>query len=210
MIGKYINLETRIDRKTHFETNIKSNLFFSNIEHMNAILHSPPTIGCSKSHLKILEMFENTNEPYIAIMEDDFCILNQDNFNNFVTDFELIKDSTEWKVIVLTPSGNSVQGIPEMTSANFKRIINTQTTTGYIIKKEMIPILISNIKECIELQLQGIPPCISAIDIYWKKLQHEYPFYYYSKIFGGQLPGWSCIENRVVNYNQSFLLQILR
>jgi GR25 family glycosyltransferase involved in LPS biosynthesis len=208
MNGNYINLESRIDRKTHFESNIKSNPFFSNIQHMNAITHDNPAIGCSKSHLTILEMFETTNDPYIVVMEDDFCILNQDNFNNFVKDFELIKDSTEWKIIVLTPSGNSVHGTPEMMHANFKRIVNTQTTTGYIIKKEMIPILISNIKESVNLQLQGLPSCISAIDIFWKQLQQKYPFYYYSKIFGGQLPGWSCIEKRNVNYNERFIQQM--
>jgi GR25 family glycosyltransferase involved in LPS biosynthesis len=175
---------------------------------MNAIHHSTPAIGCSKSHLTILEMFENTKEPYIAILEDDFCILNQNNFNNFVKDFELIKNSTDWKVIVLTPSGNSTNSTSEMSNANFKRIINTQTTTGYIIKKEMIPILIANIKESLEVHLQGAPYCMFAIDMYWKKLQHHYPFYYYSKIFAGQLPGWSSIENRVVNYNERFIQQI--
>jgi GR25 family glycosyltransferase involved in LPS biosynthesis len=207
MIGNYINLKERVDRKQHFESNVKTKMFFSNINHMDAITHPKTTIGCSKSHLNILEKFKDTIEPYIAVMEDDFCFLNQDNFNDFVKDFELIKDSIDWKVIVLTPSGNSVHGTSEMANANFKRIMNNQTTTGYIIKKEMIPILITNIKESIEMQLQGLPPCICAIDIYWKKLQDDYPFYYYSKIFAGQLPGWSCIENRVVNYNLRFIQQ---
>jgi hypothetical protein len=49
---------------------------------------------------------------------------------------------------------------------------------------------------------------MSAIDINWKKLQFDYPFYYYSKIFAGQLPGWSSIENRFVDYNQQFINQM--
>jgi GR25 family glycosyltransferase involved in LPS biosynthesis len=175
---------------------------------MDAIVHNNRVIGCAMSHLRALQKFEHTNDPYISIFEDDFCILNQDNFNNFVKEFELIKKSSDWKVIVLTPSGNSVLGKPKMTTANFKRIINNQTATGYIIKKEMIPILIKNVTECIQLLLQGAPPPIAAIDIYWKRLQNEYAFYYYSKIFAGQLPGWSSIENRLVNYNERFIQQI--
>jgi GR25 family glycosyltransferase involved in LPS biosynthesis len=207
MDGIYINLKERIDRKTHFESNIKSNPFFSKINRMDAILHENRVIGCAMSHLCALQKFEHTNEPYISIFEDDFCILNQDNFNSFVQEFETIKNSN-WKVIVLTPSGNSINSTSEMSSANFKRIINNQTATGYIVKKEMIPILIKNVTECIQLLLHGAQPPIAAIDIYWKRLQPEYPFYYYSKIFAGQLPGWSSIENRLVNYNLRFIQQV--
>ena len=207
MHGLYINLSERTDRKEHFETRVKSNMFFSNINHMDAIKHPISATGCSLSHLTILKKFENTEYPYIAVMEDDFFILEQNNFNDFVKDFESIQNSTDWKIIVLTPTGISINSTTEMSNANFKRIINNQTTTGYIIKKEMIPILIKNVEECIGMQLQGVPIHISAIDIYWKKLQNEYPFYYYSKIYGGQLPGWSSIENRVVDYNQQFINQ---
>jgi len=207
MNGKYINLKERVDRKEHFETFVKKNDFFSNITHMDAIEHQKSATGCSMSHLSILRMFENTNDPYIAILEDDFFILEQNNFNDFVKDFESIKNSQDWNIIVLTPSGNSVNSTSEMSNANFKRIINNQTTSGYIIKKEMIPILIKNIEESIEMQLQGVPIPISAIDIHWKKLQIPYSFYYYSKIFAGQIPGWSSIEKCVVDYNYRYILQ---
>jgi GR25 family glycosyltransferase involved in LPS biosynthesis len=125
MNGIYINLKERVDRKEHFERFVKSNLFFSNIKHMDAIKHLYPysATGCSMSHLAILKMFENTNDPYITIMEDDFFILDQNNFNAFVKDFESIKNSKDWNIIVFTPSGNSVNSTPEMSSANFKRII---------------------------------------------------------------------------------------
>jgi GR25 family glycosyltransferase involved in LPS biosynthesis len=208
MDGIYINLKERTDRKDHFESNIKSNIFFSNIKHMDAISHSIRSVGCASSHLKALQLCEIRDQPYFVIMEDDFVILELNHFNDFVKDFESIKNSTDWKVIVLTPRGNSIPSTLEMTNANFKRIINNQTGTGYIIKKEMIPILIKNIKESIQLQMQGELFDISAWDQYWKRIQHDYPFYYYSKIFAGQLPGWSNIENKIVNYNERFLQQI--
>ena len=84
MLGVYINLKDRIDRKTHFESNIKSNPFFSNIVRMDGILHENRVIGCAMSHLCALQKFEHTNDAYIAIFEDDFFILDSNNFNDFI------------------------------------------------------------------------------------------------------------------------------
>ena len=55
----------------------------------------------------------------------------------------------------------------------------------------------------------GVEKDISAHDQYWKRLQTEYPFYYYSEIFAGQLVGWSNIEKRMVDYNDRFINQNL-
>ena len=39
LFGFYINLDKRIDRKDHFEQNVKCHSFFSNIERISAIYH---------------------------------------------------------------------------------------------------------------------------------------------------------------------------
>jgi hypothetical protein len=77
------------------------------------------------------------------------------------------------------------------------------------VKKEMIPILIDTLKESAQLQMQGVKKDVSAHDQYWKRVQLEYPFYYYKDIFAGQLVGWSNIENRMVDYNDRFIKQNL-
>lgn len=210
MKGIYINLESRKDRRDHFENEIKRHPFFAGIERLNAVENRDGAIGCGLSHIKGLQMFPD--ESYIAIIEDDLMILDERNMADFTNAFEKIKDLDDWKVIVLTPRGITMTepneiGPNEMHKNGFKRIKENQTTTGYIVKRGMIPILRENIREAILLQIKGEHKNVSSIDQFWKGLQIEYPFYYYSGIFAGQLPGWSNIENRFVDYNERFILQ---
>jgi hypothetical protein len=143
-------------------------------------------------------------------MEDDFFILNEINFQYFSSSFEKIKNSNEWDIIVLTPRGDTVinENKNEMNLNGFSRIINNQTTTGYIIKTEFIPYLYKNIKTAVEQLIQTKDLSIYSIDQYWKRLQSEHKFYYYNHIFAGQLPGWSDLEKRIVNYNERFIQQV--
>jgi GR25 family glycosyltransferase involved in LPS biosynthesis len=209
MKGIYINLEKRVDRREHFETNVKRHPFFSGIERMTAVEIDDGAIGCGLSHIKALLQYRGGEEPYVAIIEDDFMVFDETALSTFAVDFEKIKDSDSWKIIVLTPRGITVQESNDMTAANFLRIKENQTTTGYIVKREMIPVLCQNINEAIDLQSQGVNKNISSIDQYWKRLQLTYPFYYYSTVFAGQLPGWSDIEQRQVDYNDRFRNQRL-
>jgi len=204
MKGVFINLDSRIDRREHFENTIKCNPLFSNIERISAIECEDRALGCSLSHITALSLYDNTEEPFIAVFEDDFMILEKENLENFMVDFENVKDLSDWQVIVLTPRGSTIESSDIMNISNFRRIIDHQTATGYIVKKEFISLLIQNMKEAIQLQQEGVGKYISATDQYWKPLQEIYPFYYYSKIFAGQLPGWSNIENQQVDYNERF------
>lgn len=204
--GFYINLDSRKDRRDHFEDLKKQFPFLENIERMSAIENNDGPLGCCFSHIRALTQCLEINAPYIAIFEDDFTILNDTSFRKFIIDFEKIKSDDTWKVIVLTPRGSTV---PSEDIADFKRIIDHQTATGYIVKQEIIQILIDNLKESAKLQMQGVEKNISANDQYWKQIQKMYPFYYYKDIFAGQLVGWSNIEKRHVDYNDRFIQQNL-
>ena len=204
--GFYINLDSRKDRRDHFEDLKKQFPFLENIERMSAIENNDGPLGCCFSHIRALTQCLEINAPYIAIFEDDFTILNDTSFRKFIIDFEKIKSDDTWKVIVLTPRGSTV---PNEDIADFKRIIDHQTATGYIVKREIIQILIDNLKESAKLQMQGVEKNISANDQYWKQIQKMYPFYYYKDIFAGQLVGWSNIEKRHVDYNHRFIQQNL-
>jgi hypothetical protein len=133
------------------------------------------------------------------------------NMTEFMHDFSKIESDKEWDVIVLTPRGNTVniEQNNKMESANFKRIVNNQTATGYIMKQHIIPIIKNNMEEAVYNMINGESGDIYAVDQYWKKLQTEYKFYYSSHIFGGQLIGWSNNENRYVDYNDRFIKQNL-
>jgi GR25 family glycosyltransferase involved in LPS biosynthesis len=204
----YINLEHRDDRKQFFENQAKQ--FNINSIRINAILNKRGDIGCGLSHIKALKHINDisNNSSFFIVCEDDFFIYNYANFTSFKNAFDIIKNDDSWDVIVMTPRGDTVSDISNnMTTNNFKKINNNQTATGYIIKPHMIPILIDTFKESVDGLIRNQDPNIYAIDQNWKKLQNKYNFYYYDKLFGGQLPGYSDIEKRNVNYNNRFFNQ---
>jgi GR25 family glycosyltransferase involved in LPS biosynthesis len=210
MKGVYINLDCRTDRREHFEDLKKQHPFFSGIERTTAIENiEDRALGCCMSHIKALELMSSTINPYVAILEDDFFIFDANNFSKFVPKFQNIQGLDDWDVIVLTPRGSTIEGDEEMGLAGFKKIIDHQTATGYIVKTNFIPKLLENLNEACRLQQSGVEKNISANDQYWKKLQLTSNFYYFADVFGGQLPSWSNIENHWVDYNERFRNQHL-
>ena len=59
MKGYYINLDSRKDRKEHFEKNIKKYPFFSNIKRFNAVYHKAYGVGCILSHIGCIKELLN-------------------------------------------------------------------------------------------------------------------------------------------------------
>jgi GR25 family glycosyltransferase involved in LPS biosynthesis len=217
LIGYYINLDKRSDRKYHFEQNVKCHSFFSNIERMSAIYHDVRGAGCTLSHIECLRKIkimrnnidDETKLPkYYAIMEDDFLILDLEHFNHFINKFQNIKYDESWDMILLTPRGEKMKEVsPIMDSNDYAKIIKSQTTTGYILKPHMIDILLENFISSYVALLNNGDYHFYALDQTWKTLQLNYNFYYYKNIFAGQLPGWSDLEEKYVDYNYGYLIQ---
>ena len=205
--GFYINLDERVDRKEHFEKLKQKYSFLKGIERMKAVKNNIGAIGCAMSHIKCMqELLKNNTDEYVAIFEDDFCLLNEGNFVKFIEAFNKIKNE-DWDVISLTPRGNTVITEGKYSNHGFLRIIEAQTMTGYIVKVSFLDKLSKLIKIGIENMIKGEKHDNNACDQIWKKLQKERKFIYYKHIYGGQLPGWSDLEKRMVNYNRRFILQ---
>ena len=171
---------------------------------MEAICNERGDIGCSMSHIKCLTDLLQKNKDYYLILEDDFFILNETNFNNFVDEFEVIKDSAEWDVLTLTPRGDTK--IKNYLSS-FNRVENNQTATGYIVKHRFIETLLTYFKKGVSKLMNGGKPGRNALDQCWKPLQKISNFIYYTHIFAGQRPGHSDIEQTYVDYNRRFIEQ---
>ena len=204
MDGFYINLNHRTDRRQHIETLIQTHPFFKNIERMEAICNERGDIGCSMSHIKCLTDLLHKNKDYYLIIEDDFFILNETNFTNFVDEFEVIKDSAEWDVLTLTPRGDTKV---KNYLSSFNRVENNQTATGYIVKHRFIETLLTYFKKGVSKLMNGGKPGRNALDQCWKPLQKISNFIYYQHIFAGQRPGHSDIEQTYVDYNRRFIEQ---
>jgi hypothetical protein len=81
------------------------------------------------------------------------------------------------------------------------RLVNCQTTTGYIVQRHYYDTLIANIKEGIKLLLSN--PANKreyAIDIYWKRLQASGKWFMITPPTVVQMEGFSDVEGHNTNY----------
>ncbi len=202
--GYYINLLYRTDRDLHMKNLIKNNDFFKNIERIDAVKNKNGHIGCAMSHCKCLIKLLEKNEECYIILEDDFMIFDQENFNLFITEFNEIKNNKDWDLLTLTPRGKIIECDH---IKNFNKIKDTQTTSGYIVKHSFIKKLLNIF--CLSLGHLKNDFDINkwAIDQSWKILQEKYNFIYFNKIFGGQLPSYSDIENKYCDNTHYFKIQ---
>ena len=97
----YINLEHRTDRREQIEQELL--IMGINSQRFNAIHTTNGSIGCTMSHLRLLEKAILENYSHILILEDDIQFLEPEtfkiNFNKFLKLHE-----NNWDVIIF--SGN--------------------------------------------------------------------------------------------------------
>ena len=197
----YINLEHRIDRKDHIINELKKLNIYENSTCFKAIQHKNGAIGCSLSHLKILQIALKNNFENILILEDDIYFTNPTLFKIQFENF--FKKNISWDVILF--AGNNIDTYTNIDNICVK-IKKCQTTTGYFVNKHYIPLLINNIKIGL-LNLMKYPHLhnIYAIDKYWFKLQQIDNWYLIIPLTVTQLNNYSDIEKRITNYDKLML-----
>lgn len=192
----YINLEERIDRKKHIENEFKK-LGWNNYTRFNAIKHSNGAIGCSMSHLEILKNARNNNLDYVVILEDDIQFLDIELYKKLFNKY--MNNNIEFDVFMLAGNliGNNKKNIR---NDYYIKINKCYTTTGYIVKKHYYDKLINNIEEGINNLVKEYKKNLYAIDVYWGVLQRNDNWYILYPRTISQLPCYSDIEKRYVNY----------
>lgn len=191
----YINLEHRTDRKEHVEKEldklgIKSQRF-------NAIKMTNGAIGCSMSHLKILEYAKKNNLDHVLIIEDDITFLDPELFKNQINKFlELHKNN--WDVILF--AGNNIPPHENIDDTCVK-VSHCQTTTGYLVNGHYINVLAANVKMGLtNLLNKPNEKAKFAIDRFWFVLQSASKWYLITPLTVVQREDYSDIEQKVTNY----------
>ena len=137
----YINLEHRTDRKEQIENELS--IMGINAKRFNAVCTTNGAIGCTMSHLKLLEKAILENYSHLLILEDDIQFLEPEifktNFNKFL---QLHRNN--WDVIIF--SGNNVPPYIPVDETCIK-VTRCQTTTGYLVNGHYLRTLRDNIKE---------------------------------------------------------------
>ena len=196
----YINLEERKDRKELVENEL--NELGWEYERFNAIKTTNGRVGCSMSHLKLIQMAKEKDLDYIVVLEDDIQFMRKTWYNKKIT--EIINSDFNFDVFLL--GGNLRPPIGKINEDIYK-ITKSFTTTGYIVKKHYYDTLINNIKEGIQLLLKNPDGEYNsnAIDCHWMKLQAKDNWLIIMPRTITQRPIYSDIEQRYTDYNHLML-----
>lgn len=191
----YINLEHRTDRKEHVEQQL--NTIGITATRFNAIKMANGAIGCSMSHLKILQDAQKNNLDHVLIVEDDITFLDPELFKKQINKFfELHKD--KWDIILL--AGNNMPPYERIDDTCVK-VSRCQTTTGYLVNKHYINMLAYNIKLGLTHLINKPDEHVNyAIDKFWFNLQASGNWYLITPLTVVQREDYSDIEKRVIDY----------
>ena len=195
----YINLLSRSDRKEHVEKQLNS--IGIKAERFNAVKMKNGAIGCSMSHLKIIEMAKKNKWDHVLILEDDILFTKPsvfiDGFNKFLL------NHPNFDVVLI--AGNNLPPY-KIIDENCVQVTHCQTTTGYLVKEHYYDKMIENYKEGI-LNLMKDPNNhrLFAIDKYWFRLQQMDKWYLIIPLTVTQREDYSDIEKRPTNYTSSML-----
>ena len=196
----YINLEHRIDRKEHVETQLKT--IGLKAERFNAIKMENGAVGCSMSHLKILQNAFKQQLDHVLIVEDDITFLNPELFKTQINEFFKLH-SNNWDVILF--AGNNMPPYTK-TDDTCVQVSRCQTTTGYLVNGHYIKVLMQNIKLGLtNLIHRPTEHAKFAIDKFWFVLQGASKWFLITPLTVVQHEGYSDIEKRVINYEKIML-----
>jgi len=195
----YINLESREDRKRHVENEL-SKLGLKGTR-FNAIKLTNGAIGCSMSHLKVLECAQNNNLDHVVIVEDDITFLQPELFKSQLDCF--LKNNTHFDVALI--AGNNCPPFKVINNTCVK-VSKCQTTTGYLVKQHYYKTLIENIREGIsKLLKEPEKHVLYAIDKYWFRLQEKHNWFLITPLTVIQRADYSDIEKKSTNYAKGML-----
>jgi GR25 family glycosyltransferase involved in LPS biosynthesis len=199
----FINLEHRTDRLEHIQLEFQKMGIRG--ERVNAVKSKIGGIGCTLSHIRCLEEAKKRNYEYVFICEDDITFNNPELFKKQLQQFWDNKE-IQWDVLVI---GGNVVPPYQRVGDYCARVFNCQTTTGYVVKREMYNVFLENFKESAQMQMRkpGQPGVSNpyALDIYWKRLQPQYFWWIICPMTVTQYENFSEIENQVTNYDHLML-----
>ena len=195
----YINLDSRPDRKQHVERQL--GIIGINAQRFKAIKLQNGALGCSLSHLKLIETAKANNWPHILVVEDDILFTNPSLFIQQCNKF--LSTHKEFDVALI--SGTHVPPYREIDDTCVQ-VTKCQTTTGYLVQNHYFDTLIQNYKMGIQnLMREPENHRIYAIDKFWFNLQAIHKWYLIIPLTVTQREYYSDIEKRPTNYARAML-----
>ena len=190
----FINLSQREDRKKEI-LNQFSKMQIKNSIRFNAIKNASGALGCSKSHLSVLELAIEKDVAMLMVCEDDINFaLPRAKLDKIIREFE---DNSELDVLCL---GYNLGEKPVAITRTFLSTSDTSSTSCYLLKKSVIPELAQIARKSVR-NLEVFPEDASSqIDQMWKSLQTKRKFVVTKKRYVFQRNSYSDVLRRNTRY----------
>jgi GR25 family glycosyltransferase involved in LPS biosynthesis len=196
----YINLEKREDRKKEFLDNFNPNDESKIIRIRGHYYPENGAVGCLMSHINALNQALNDNinnkNDNILICEDDFVIKDMTYCNKMLELFFDNFENNKWDVIMLGQNtiDSKDTGIETENHEKIIKILNSQTASGYLVKKEYIPRLLKIYENDMNNYIKTGKWGNYYVDQSWKVLQKTDNWYSFYPPVGIQSGSLSDIE----------------
>jgi GR25 family glycosyltransferase involved in LPS biosynthesis len=194
----YINLAHRSDRNVHILNEIKKLCTDESKIHRIDAIHNKKdgALGCSMSHIKVLEyILEHPEWNNCLVLEDDFTFKSDNIEENNKTLDSFFKEFPNFDCCNIT--FNPGVGKYENTNIDIiKHLYYTYTTSGYIITKTFLPILLRNFRESVNDRIIYGEKASNCIDVHWCNLMPVSKWYVFIPPLGFQCDGYSDITKR--------------
>jgi GR25 family glycosyltransferase involved in LPS biosynthesis len=191
-----INLEERLDRRDHIIDQLKKiecvDYILFNAVNGNKVYNSTGLkngmFGLISTYLKIYDEWKNNKTGTITIIEDDCVFI--DNFNYEIEDY--IKSvPPDWDMIYFGANHNKQMGVTtQLINTNCMKLSYSFSAHCVILKDHVFEHLISEIKN---FTIEN--------DVVLANIQKIYNAYCSTKLLATQIPNFSNIEEKFVNYN---------
>jgi GR25 family glycosyltransferase involved in LPS biosynthesis len=190
----FINLEHRKDRLDFIIEQLRTAGFQENQwTRIDAVKHSKGALGCSKSHVKLLEEAYNTVFEYVIVFEDDFMWKQPDNKIRY--QIETILSERTFDGFVLEDQNWMINTF----KPNKWTIVKTRPTTGtagYIVRRNYIPVLLDCFRNSVFTQERFNR--ILPVDVAWQPIQ----------VRDNWLTGYPCIGKQQDEFYSDILKKV--
>jgi len=190
----YINLQERVDRKKHVETELLKYINRDKVIRFDAIKNAKGAIGCGLSHIAVLEMAIEKNWNNVFIVEDDLKWTN-----HFKKGHNVLEDLIEKEYDVIVLGGTFIKSFRD----SFK-LISCNCALAYIVNKSYYKKLLECFKNAVDGLIVNYSQHLYAIDQAWKPLQRSDNWFIIKPNMCIQLPNYSNIENTFTDYTNYF------
>ena len=189
----FINLDYRTDRRSEIESELFKYFPHDKIIRLSAFLDKRGNIGCTKSHISVLEMAIKEGWKNYLVVEDDAV------WSNFEKGYSILESLVK-KPFDVIQLGSTYTEYDKETYKTTK----AWTTTAYIVNSHYYEKLLSNFKDGLNLLLQTGIGHKFAIDVYMGNLQKTDNWYAIIPSLMIQRAGYSDIEKHVIDNGKYF------